>query len=111
MNVAEVEKIAQGHVWLGQDALKIKLVDELGGLDKAVAKAAQLAKLKEYHTSAYPGKSDWLDKFMNSMSGGSYVNAQMRQALGEYYEPFIMMKNIQNQSAIQARVPFVVNIK
>lgn len=111
MKVADVEKIAQGHVWLGQDALKIKLVDELGGLDKAVAKAAQLAKLKEHHTSAYPGKSNWLDKLLNSMSGGSYVKTQMKQALGEYYEPFIMMKNIQNQSAIQARLPFVVNIK
>ena len=56
MKTEDVEKIAQGRVWIGQDALRIKLVDELGGLDKAVAKAAQLAKLKEYHTSAYPGK-------------------------------------------------------
>ena len=111
MKVENVEKIAQGRVWLGQDALKIKLVDELGGLDKAIAKAAQLAKLKEYHTSAYPGKVDWLDQLLNKTSGGSYIKAQMRQSLGEYYEPFMLLKDMNNQSAIQARVPFMMNIK
>ena len=50
MTVEQVEAIAQGHVYTGEDALKIKLVDELGGLDKAVAKAAQLAKTKSYFT-------------------------------------------------------------
>lgn len=111
MKVENVEKIAQGRVWLGQDALKIKLVDELGGLDKAIAKAAQLAKLKEYHTSAYPGKVDWFDQLLNKTSGGSYIKAQMRQNLGEYYEPFMLLKDMNNQSAIQARVPFMMNIK
>ena len=111
MKVENVEKIAQGRVWLGQDALKIKLVDELGGLDKAIAKAAQLAKLKEYHTSAYPGKVDWLDQLLNKTYGGSYINAQMRQSLGEYYEPFMLLKDMNNHSAIQARVPFMMNIK
>lgn len=111
MKVKQVEKIAQGRVWLGQDALKVKLVDELGGLDKAVAKAAQLAKLKEYHTAAYPGKTSWVDQLLNNLSGESYINAQARQALGEYYEPFMLMKDINNQSAIQARIPFKLNIK
>ena len=110
MSVGDVEKIAQGRVWLGQDALKVKLVDELGGLDKAVAKAAKLAKLNEYHTSAYPGKADWLDQLLKSTSNGTYVNAGMRQALGEYYEPFMLLKSIDRQSAIQARVPFMMNI-
>ena len=111
MKVEQVEKIAQGRVWLGQDALKVKLVDELGGLDKAVAKAAQLAKLKEYHTAAYPGKTSWVDQLLNNLSGESYINAQARQALGEYYEPFMLMKDINNQSVIQARIPFKLNIK
>lgn len=111
MKVEQVEKIAQGRVWLGQDALKVKLVDELGGLDKAITKAAQLAKLKEYHTAAYPGKTSWVDQLLNNLSGESYINAQARQALGEYYEPFMLMKDINNQSAIQARIPFKLNIK
>lgn len=111
MSVNDVEKIAQGHVWLGQDALKIKLVDELGGLDKAVAKAASLAKLKEYHTSAYPGKADWMEQFMSKISGDSYIDNRLRLAMGEYYEPFMLMRNINRHNAIQARIPFMINVK
>lgn len=111
MSVEQVEKVAQGHVWLGQDALKIKLVDELGGLDKAVAKAAKLAKLDEYYTEAYPGKVDWIDQLTNTVAGGSYIDDQMRLALGEYYEPFMLLKTINKQDAIQARVPFMINVR
>ena len=53
---AEVDSIGQGRVWLATDALKIKLVDQLGSLDDAVKKAAELAKVKEYHTAAYPNE-------------------------------------------------------
>ena len=111
MSVDAVEKVAQGHVWVGQDALKIKLVDQLGGLDDAVAKAAQLAKLDEYYTASYPGKADWLDQFMSAMSSGSYIDNQMRAAMGEYYSTFMLLKDINKQSAIQARIPYMVNIK
>ena len=111
MSVDAVEKVAQGHVWVGQDALKIKLVDQLGGLDDAVAKAAKLAKLDEYYTASYPGKADWLDQFMSTMSSGSYIDNQMRAAMGEYYSTFMLLKDINKQSAIQARIPYMVNIK
>ena len=111
MKVEEVETIAQGRVWLGQDAFKNKLVDELGGLDKAVAKAAQLAKLKEYHTAAYPSKSSLFEQFANKLNGDSYIDNHMRMTLGEYYEPFMMIKTINKQNAIQAKLPFVLNIK
>lgn len=111
MSVEAVEKVAQGHVWVGQDALKIKLVDQLGGLDDAVAKAAKLAKLDEYYTASYPGKADWLDQFTSAMSSGSYIDNQMRAAMGEYYSTFMLLKDINKQSAIQARIPYMVNIK
>ena len=111
MSVDAVEKVAQGHVWVGQDALKIKLVDQLGGLDDAVAKAAKLARLDEYYTASYPGKADWLDQFTSAMSSGSYIDNQMRVAMGEYYSTFMLLKDINKQSAIQARIPYMVNIK
>ena len=94
MSVDAVEKVAQGHVWVGQDALKIKLVDQLGGLDDAVAKAAKLAKLDEYYTASYPGKADWLDQFTSAMSSGSYIDNQMRAAMGEYYSTFMLLNDI-----------------
>lgn len=111
MEAEEVEKLAQGRVWLGQDAYRNKLVDELGGLDKAVAKAAALAKLKEYHTAAYPAKADWMEQFMNKAKGGSYIDNSMRAALGEYYEPFMLIKDMNNQNAIQARLPYIIKVK
>lgn len=54
LSMQQVEERAQGHVFLGSDALKLHLVDELGGLDKAVAKAARLAKLDKHYTAPYP---------------------------------------------------------
>lgn len=111
MSVENVEKIAQGHVWLGKDALKIKLVDQLGGLDDAVAKAASLAKVGEYYTSAYPAKADWMDQFIDGVSSGSYIDNKMRLAMGDLYPTFMLLKNINQQSAIQARIPYTINIK
>ena len=112
-SVDAIEEIAQGHVWVGKDALGIKLVDQLGSIDDAVKKAAELAKVSEYHTSAYPGKPDFFDEIMNSMSdaGDNYLNAHMRATLGEFYEPFMLIKNINMENAIQARIPFYMNIK
>lgn len=107
-----VEKIAQGRVWLGQDALKIKLVDQLGGLDDAVAKAAKLAKVNDYYTAEYPAKASWMDDLLdNGFSSGSYIDEQMRMTMGEYYSTFMLLKNINRQSAIQARMPYVITIK
>ncbi len=111
MPVEKVEEIAQGRVWLGNDALPIKLVDAIGSLDDAVKKAAELAKLKEYHTSSYPGEADWLSSLFDKTTKKSYLDEQMRETLGEYYEPLKMVKNINKQSAIQARLPFYLNIK
>lgn len=111
MKVEEVEAIAQGRVWLGQDGLKNKLVDALGGLDMAVAKAAELAKLKEHHTEAYPAKKTWVEQLMEGMVTDDYIDGKMKAALGEYYTPFMTLKNINRQDAIQARMPYHIIIK
>lgn len=106
----QVEKIAQGHVFTGQDAQKIGLVDQLGGLDVAVAKAAQLAKLPDYRTSAYPEADDVLDQILKQVKPDTYLSDELRANLGDYYEPFTLLKTINQQSAIQARLPFYPNI-
>ena len=106
----QVEKIAQGHVFTGQDAQKIGLVDQLAGLDVAVAKAAQLAKLPNYRTSAYPEADDVLDQILKQVKPDTYLSDELRANLGDYYEPFTLLKTINQQSAIQARLPFYPNI-
>lgn len=110
--VESVEKIAQGRVWLATDALNIKLVDQLGGIDDAVKKAAQLAKLKDYYTSDYPAVASWMDAMLNSMSSsGTYLDEQLRQTLGDFYQPFTMLRSIDKREAIQARIPYAISIK
>lgn len=113
LKVEDVEKIAQGRVWLATDALKLKLVDQLGTLDDAVAKAASLAKVKEYHTADYPTNAGFMEQLLEKAKGGtgSALDEQLRMVLGAYYEPFFMVRTIKNQSPIQARIPYVLNIK
>jgi protease-4 len=107
LKVEEVEKIAQGHVWLGKDAIGIKLVDQLGSLKDAVDMACKFANIKDddYYTGTYPAMSNWTESLLQSTKGGgNYLDAQFKEVLGEYYEPFMLMKTIRQQSPVQARM-------
>nr|WP_314698046.1 signal peptide peptidase SppA [uncultured Prevotella sp.] len=110
MTDEQVEKVAQGHVFTGQDAQKIGLVDQLGGLNDAIVKAAQLAKINNYTASSYPKKANLLEQILEQSKPNNYLNSQLRTNLGDYYEPFTLLKTLDHQSAIQARLPFYPNI-
>ncbi|MBF1482087.1 signal peptide peptidase SppA [Prevotella pallens] len=110
LTMAQVEAIAQGHVYTGEDALKIKLVDELGGLDKAVKKAAQLAKIDDYYKVSYPSPVNWFDQIFGENVQDNYLNEQLYTSLGIFYQPFSILRTINQQSAIQARLPYIINI-
>ncbi len=105
LSKARVNEIAQGRVWTGEDALKIKLVDKLGNLDDAVAVAAKRAGLKKYSTAHYPVEKDWWEKILDSKVEG-YADAQLRNYLGEFYPAFALLKNADRRDRIQARIPF-----
>lgn len=105
LSKARVNEIAQGRVWTGEDALKIKLVDKLGNLDDAVAVAAKRAGLKKYSTAHYPVAKDWWEKILDSKVEG-YADAQLRNYLGEFYPAFALLKNADRRDRIQARIPF-----
>ena len=109
--VESVEKIAQGRVWLGADAIGLKLVDQLGGLNDAVAKAAKLAKLGEYYTVDYPAPSSWIDQLLAGASDAGSVDARLRLTLGDLYEPVSLMRNLNKHEALQARIPFAIIMK
>ena len=110
MKPAEVDSIGQGRVWLATDAVKIKLVDKLGSLDDAVKKAAELAKLEEYHTASYPHEGSWMDQFLSkSDKKGSYLDSklqnELKALLGDLYEPLMEMRQtIQGGTTIQAKM-------
>lgn len=110
LTMQQVETIAQGHVYTGEDALKIKLVDELGGLDKAVQEAVQLAKIKDYYTKNYPAPVNWLDQIFGDYVQDNYLSEQLHSSLGMLYQPFSILRTLNQQSAIQARIPYFINI-
>lgn len=112
LTIDQVEKVAQGHVWLGQDALKIKLVDQLGGLEVAVDKAAKLAKLTDYHTDSYPAAEDFFTQLFSRVTGNdNYLDEHLQAALGEYYQPLMLIRDVKNYNPLQARMPFFPNIQ
>ena len=116
MKPAEVDSIAQGRVWLATDAIKIKLVDKLGSLNDAVKKAAELAKLDEYHTTTYPSQGSWMDQFMPKENKGSYLDSKFQQEvkalLGDLYEPMMELRQtVKDGSYVQARMLDDVRVK
>ena len=112
MKPEQVDEIGQGRVWLASDAVKIKLVDKLGSLDDAVKKAAELAKMKVYHTASYPAEPTWLEALMAKDNKGSYLDGELRELLGDAYLPLMQIRNdIKNNSRIQARLLDDVRVK
>ena len=111
MSDESLEKIAQGRVWLGQDAKQLKLIDELGTLDAAVAKAAALAKVSEFCVADYPLDKDFATQLLEKAStNDSELDAQLRSVLGAFYEPYYLVRTLKNQSPVQARIPFILNV-
>ena len=112
MTMEQVENIAQGRVWLGQDAIKLKLVDQLGGLDDAIAKAAKLAKMNDYETASYPSPLSTWEQLLGSYIGGDdLLNGKMQAYLGEFYEPFKIINDAKHMDKVQARMPYIIKIK
>lgn len=106
-----IEKIAEGRVWTGEAAKELGLVDELGGIDKALDIAIAKARVGGYTIVSYPEKKDVLSSLLDTKPT-NYVESQLlKSKLGEYYRQFGLLTNLKEQSMIQARVPFELNIK
>lgn len=111
MTKEAIEKIAEGRVWTGEEAKKLGLVDELGGIDKALEIAVAKAGIENYTVVSYPEKQDFLSVLFET-GPTNYVESQLlKSKLGEYYQQFGLLKNLKEKSMIQARIPFELNIK
>ena len=110
MSVEAIEKIAEGRVWTGTTAKELGLVDELGGLDKALEIAAQKAEVEAYSVLNYPGKSDIFSKLLDE-GKESYIDGKMTETLGEYYNYAKFIRNLKDADRIQARMPFDLRIR
>lgn len=107
----ELDKIAQGRVWTGSMAKELGLVDELGGLDKALEIAIAKAGVDAYTVMNYPGKENFFESLMNT-NPGNYIKARMlKGTMGGLFQQFSVLKNFDKCDRIQARVPFELNIR
>lgn len=111
MTPEQVEKIAQGRVWTGNQALKIKLVDKLGTLNDAVAEAAKRAKLQDYAICTFPAKTPWFEQLMNETTQRDYLEEKLQSALGVYYEPLRFVSTYDKHNVLQARMFYVPNFQ
>ena len=106
----QIKTIAEGRVWTGEDALKIGLVDKIGGIDEAIQIAVDKAKLTAYNVKEYPVKEDFATKLMKSF-GEDMETRFIKAQLGEQYKLFREIKNIEKINGIQARLPYELIIK
>ena len=110
MKTEQIKAIAEGRVWTGEDALKIGLVDKIGGLNDAIKLAVEKAKLKSYNIKEYPEKEDFMTKLMKNF--GKDVETRIAKIqLGEQYNLFKQVKNLDKINGIQARLPYDLNIR
>ena len=86
------------------------LVDELGGLEKAIEIAAQKAEIENYSIINYPSKGNVFSSLLEQ-GKDDYINGQMKDALGEYYYYLQFVQNLKEADRIQARMPFDIRIK
>ena len=112
MTFAQVDAIAQGRVWTGSDAIKIGLVDKIGGLNDAIKEAARLAKIKTYNTQNYPEYKKNFDDFLENLPFAKTKERLIKEEIGEEnYKVMEQIKRVQSYKRIQARMPFEINIQ
>ncbi len=109
MTKAQVDSIGQGRVWMGLDALNIGLVDEIGGMDKAIEIAQEHANLESYELVSYPKLKDPFEELIEELS----MNIETRilnKALGKEQKYYNKLQSITQKSGIMARMAFDIDI-
>lgn len=114
LSIETVDSLAQGRIYSGKDAVKIGLVDEIGGVEDAIASAASMAKLKEYRLVEYPETKPPFEKFIEKLSGkdtdDNAVKAAVTRELKAIAPEYIEVKRLLQNNRIQARLPMTITI-
>ncbi|MEA3478358.1 MAG: signal peptide peptidase SppA [Bacteroidota bacterium] len=110
MTTGQVHEIAQGRIWSGTDAHEIGLIDEIGGLERALELAAEMAEIEDYRIKELPLQKDPIEQIFEDLMGNSRIDSYMKQELGEYYTYYQYLQTINKGNVIQARLPFVLRI-
>ncbi|MEE4178455.1 MAG: signal peptide peptidase SppA [Bacteroides sp.] len=107
--VAQVDSIGQGRVWSGAEAVQIGLVDELGGLNYAIEKAAEKAGLENYRLVEYPSRKDFFTQIMEDL--GQMQEVFVKRKLGEAYQYYKQVDQVNEMTGILTRMPYDVVIR
>lgn len=111
MTFAQVDSIAQGRVWSGSEAVKIGLVDKIGGLDDALKEAAKLAKINDYSTQNFPEFEKDINDLLENLPFAKSKESFIKEELGEEtYRIMEQIKRLQSQKGVQAIMPFEIKI-
>ncbi|WP_187117331.1 signal peptide peptidase SppA [Parabacteroides bouchesdurhonensis] len=105
MTKEAINEIGQGRVWTGEQAKELGLVDELGGMEKAVEMAATLAEISDYSVTNVSTSKDFLKDFLEKQLGEVKMSL-VKSVLGDEYEYFTTLKRIKSISGVQARLPY-----
>jgi protease IV len=112
IDMAYTDSIAQGRVYMGNKAKQLKLVDAIGGLDRAIASAAGLAKLSDYKVVTYPEVKSGFSAMLEKFTGKGSEDALIKKALGDQYITFQKLKNLKSKmDVLQMSMPFALEIK
>lgn len=110
MTKEQVDSIGQGRVWTGIDAKKIGLVDEIGGINKAVEIAQNLAEMEDYTLTAYPkAEKNPFNELLITLSGDMEAYF-MKKQMGEGYKYYRAVERLSTQQGILARMPYEIEI-
>lgn len=113
MTFEQVNEIAQGRVWTGKEAIEKGLVDQLGGLEDAIKAAAELAEVENYRVRNYPNyKTDLKDALQMNPFMKASKEEILKETMGdENYQLYNNIHKIKNLEGIQARIPFIFQVK
>ena len=109
INIDTVQSIAQGRVWIGDQAVKLGLVDTIGNLATAIKLAAQAAHISTYELQAYPKEKSKLEELFKMFDDDSKA-AEVKNVLGSASVYFDQIKSLQKMNGIQARLPEVIDV-
>ncbi|MGE5438888.1 MAG: S49 family peptidase, partial [Bacteroidota bacterium] len=106
---AQINDIAQGHVWTGLQAKELGLVDVIGGLDDAIKIAASKAKIKNYYVTEFPRQKGFFRSIVEDFSTETKESI-IKEKLGSGFRFYNELENVKNMEGVQTRLPFILDV-
>ena len=108
MSKLDVDKIGQGRVWSGIDALEVGLIDQIGGLEDAIISAAELSELEDYRVVSLPKKTDEIEELLKGLT--MKQNVFLKEILNVSDEAIEQIKFLNSRDRIQTILPYIIDV-